>query len=477
MKKLLLIYIKSEWYSIDTDNFEDFRTRVNFDLNNIYITFQTADLIREFTSLNVDSLPSIIDLESYDKQMSQEGKEFRYSSKWQALSFLRHQGAIDSDFRLTTENVKPFMELLSTEYKKLSNKDDREMVRFSILEKNINQLIYERQMLGVDIDFDIAKKRCVELEKEIYSIKNKLQLNYRIFTPNNTKTQEFYLKEKDYRKINTLIDTFKIHRKEDEVCNLLYLLIRNQQDLDSFLFILSHWGGEEKTYPSYYGFGTITSRIIQREPCLQNLRRINRDVIIPEFGKKLLYVDYSQFEAGILASLSNDEKLIELYNSDIYDDLAKNALDDPQDRKQAKITFYRYMYGDKKLDKRAQNYFKGFNELVKYKNNIESQLIKDRKIGTPYGNYRYSLEDNADWALSHIVQSTASYIYKMALIEVHKKVKSTDFLIPMHDGTVYQIEKDAYEESKTEIEEIYKAEFKKVCPSIDIRVTSSEKFE
>ena len=79
-----------------------------------------------------------------------------------------------------------------------------------------------------------------------------------------------------------------------------------------------------------------------REPSIQNMKRENRDIIIPSHGKEFLYLDYGQFEAGILASLSGDSKLIDLYEKDIYSDIAANLLGSEDNRDQAKIIFYRF---------------------------------------------------------------------------------------------------------------------------------------
>jgi DNA polymerase I-like protein with 3'-5' exonuclease and polymerase domains len=477
MKTLIIIFIETNWYSLDIDNFDDFNNTLIHNSKNTLVTFQTSDLIREIKSKEIKSLPKIIDLESFDKQMSQEGKEFRNYSNWKALNFLKHHKEIDSEFKLTKENIKSFLEKLSVLYNKLLNKDKQELKRFNELEIDINKLIYKRQKLGVRINLEIAKERCKELEKLIYTIKNNLQLNYNIFTPDNIKSQKKYLDKKKYKIIKSYLYTFKIYRNTDKICNLYYELLRNKQDLNSLLFIVSQWGGMERTYPSYFGFGTITSRIVQRQPSLQNLRKTNRDIIIPDTGMRLLYVDYSQFEAGILASLSNDETLIELYNSDIYSDLAEKVLNNKEDRNEAKILFYRYMYGDNSLKKEAKAYFKKFVNLEIFKISLEDKLLETTKIGTEHGNYRYALDENNTWALSHIVQSTASYIYKKALIEVQNNVKSANFLIPMHDGTVYQINKSEYEKVQSEIEKIYKEEFKKVCPQIEPRLNCKDKFE
>lgn len=477
MKKIITVLIESKWFSLEVDELDKFSETLPVSSDIIYITFQTSELIRYFKSINRKMISKIIDLECYDKQMSQEGSEFHEYKKWKALSCLRHHKIINEDFKLTHPNIKIFLEHLRELFIKLSQVEPIELERFENVELDINKLIYKRQLIGIRVDKEKIIERSIELERSIYGIKNKLQLEYGIFSPDNTEEQKYYLKKKEFNFINTLLYTFKAHRKEDEVSNLFYQLIRNQQDLDSLLFILSRWGGNEICYPSFFGFGTITSRITLREPSLQNLRKTNRDIILPEIGTKILYIDYSQFEAGILASLSKDSKLIELYNTDIYSDLAKSVFNDGELRKEAKIIFYRYMYGDKTLSKKIVHYFEKFYKLNDFKKSIENRLQKDNKIGGNYGNNRYAIDENYSWALSHIVQSTASYIYKKALLRVAREYRSVDFLIPMHDGTVYQINEYEYDDLSTQVGKIYIEEFKKVCPEIEPKITMKDKFE
>lgn len=468
--------IESLWYSLNINDFSDYTTSHKFNHHNTYITFQTSDFIRVLKSANFKKLPIIIDLESFDKQMSQEGKEFRTFKNWKVLHFLRHNKVIDSEFKLTENNFKLFLEYIALLYVKLLEKDVLEKERFEKIEIKINQIIYERQLKGIRINLDIAKKKCFEIEKEIYNIKNILQLKHNIFSPDDEQLQLSYLKSKGYNFVKSLLYTFKINCIEDPISKLFYDLIRNERDLDSLIFILSHWGGQERTYPSYFGFGTITSRITLRQPSLQNLKKINRDVIIPDNGMKLLYIDYSQFEAGILASLSKDEALIKLYNTGIYDDLAEKVLGNSEKRSEAKILFYRYMYGDDTLPKIVKSYFKKFQNLEKYKQNIKLEMSQNKKVGTILGNYRFCLDDEHIWSLSHVIQSTASLIYKNSLIRVRKEMNKIEFLIPMHDATLYQLNEILFEENKNKIETIYKEEFKKVCPEIEPMINSKEIF-
>ena len=472
------MFIESQWYSLDIDNHDNYSINSNINYNNgdTLITFQTSELIQHLKSRNKRVVPIIIDLECLDKQMSQEGKEFKEYSEWKAIHSLKHHKIINSDFIITKDNFKILLENLSILFNELYTRDEEEKTRFENIESKINKIIYSRQYRGININPDIAKQKCVEIEKEIYRIKNILQLEYNIFSPQNENTQLKYLQSKKYNVIKSFQYSFKVRRNQDIICNYFYDLLRNQNDLDSLIYMLSHWGGKDLTYPSFLGFGTISSRIVMRQPALQNLRRQNRIVIIPDDGKKFLYVDYVQFEAGILASMSDDDKLINLYNSDIYEDIADKLLGDRSKRSDAKVIFYRFMYGDNTLEQKAKTYFSNFSKLITFKNNIENEITQKTRIGTLEGNYRISLDKETSWSLSHVIQSNASLIYKKALIRVKQEILEIQFLIPMHDGTLYQVRNEKYDEISKRVENIYIEEFKKFCPKLNPRVIIKDNF-
>ncbi|MCD2421784.1 DNA polymerase [Niabella pedocola] len=476
MSTFIVALVDLEWYFIDVNNLGDFSSSFVFDKEDILVSFQTTDLIREISSREA-VLPIIIDLESLEKQVAQEGKDLRNYSEWKVLKRLKYHKIIDPSFKITRENIKDFLQNIFNFYKFLIEKDSTETARFENIERKINAIIHKVQKAGISVNLEIAEKRCKELEKIIYVIKNELQLKHLIFAPDNIKAQIKYIKERNYPIIKSPFYTFRIRKRGDEVCRLFYELIRNQRDLDSLLFMLSQWGGKKHTHPTYLGFGTITSRIILREPSLQNLRKSNRDIIVPDKGMKLLYIDYAQFEAGILASLSKDAALINLYKSDIYIDIATKVLGDKNERSDAKIIFYRYMYGDRSLPKEAILYFQQFDKLQAYEAEVKNELLKEKIIGTENGNFRKLYEDETGWALSHKVQATASYIYKSALIRVADEVKSAEFLIPMHDGTVYQIPIKDNGTVALSIKNIYKEEFQKICPDIEPIFTVKDSFQ
>lgn len=476
MNRYVVMFVDSKWHSLNVDEFSfyDDDCNLSFTCEDIVVSFQTSDLVRDFKSRDIEILPNIIDLESFDKQMSQKGSDYRVFRNWKVIKMLKEHGVVGEEFKLEKNSFKVFLEHIANLFNELLKFDPEEEERFEVVEKEVNRIIFNRQMKGLSFSKECAKKKCIELEKEIYKIKNRLQLEFDIFMPESEKQQIEFLRGRNYSIIKSLEYSFNIRKNDNVICQLFYDLIRNQKDLDSFLFMLGHWGGETRIYPYFLGFGTITSRITLRQPSLQNLRKENRSVIVADPMKKLLYVDYSQFEAGILASLSDERKLIELYEDDIYGDLAHCVFNSNEKRSEAKIIFYRYMYGDKTLGKNEKAYFKRFSGLEKYKQNINKKLSASKKVGTTLGNYRSCYGDDCTWGLSHVIQATGSLIFKNALIRIHSEVRDAEFLIPMHDAALYQVSEFKYEESKEAIIEIFKEEFVRICPKIKPRVNCED---
>ncbi len=477
MTRLVILFIENQWYSLNIDNPEEYRENHVFGGDGVLITFQSSELIRHLKAIKqFRKLPEIVDIEGFEKQMAQEGKDLILYKKWTMLAVLKYHSIAEPDFKLSRTTIRDFLGYMAVLYEYLLNGDPEETKRFNDLEKKINYIIYRRQLLGVPIDFTIAQNLCAQLEQDIYRTKNILQMKYRIFNPDQEDWQRQYLTDKGYKLIKSPLFTFKSWRNEDEICQLMYGMIRNQKDLDSLIYMQSHWGSKTNAYPKYIGFGTITSRITMREPSFQNLRKSNRKVVVAEPFHKLLYIDYSQFEAGILASLSDDKRLIDLYNTDIYKDLARHVFDDETKRSDAKVIFYRYMYGDTTLNAKAQQYFRKFTELQAFKAKVDQDMQDHSKVGTSYGNFRYRGEEEVNWALSHVIQATASLIYKRAVVRVFVELERAKFLIPMHDGTVYQIAEMWYDKLRPKVEEIYMEEFEKVCPKIKAKVNTTEVF-
>ncbi|MGO4820616.1 MULTISPECIES: DNA polymerase [unclassified Flavobacterium] len=485
MKEFIIYFTLNKWYSLDISN-DEFIEDYNISIKNKYYTFQVSDLIREIKSKNFKIIPEIINIESFDKQFSQKGKDLLDFKKWHILKALRKEEIIDSHYRVN--DLMDFLLKIKDLIDKLKEDSTDELNRFNNIELKINKIIHKTSFEGIKIDRDILDQKCIALHRIIYEIKNEFQFSHNIFQPENFETQADYLKNKNYRILVSIEKTVSLLRKSDIICDQFNQLNRLSKDLKTLMVLKSRLGGIDFVNPYFVGFGSITSRIIIKEPSLQNLRKENRDIIVPNNGKELFYIDYSQFEASILAHCSTDNELLKLINADdVYSDIVikiYNTVVNENSRKEAKILFYRYLYGDtfdnkkeKELKKKVDSYFNRFKTLIKFKEDLKKEAIKNGLVSTQNGNIRKLDLNNINiWILSHLIQSKASYIFKKAIIETFQNVKKARLLIPLHDGALYEIDIDDSEIIKVEIINIFVKTFQNECKSLTNPQAKEQKF-
>lgn len=221
---------------------------------------------------------------------------------------------------------------------------------------------------------------------------------------------------------------------------------------------------------------TSTSRIYHKSPNLQNIAKRYRNIFISDEGMSLCYVDYDQFEVGIMASLSSDPKMMDIYqNSDAYTSFATQVFNDEGMRKKAKVMLLSYIYGMSLENiissvrelggnqRIAREYFTEFNVFEDWKMAIHSEFLDNGRIASISGNYLNRGHDvspdknpviaqdenstaDSDQGLTdkekrtsvnHVIQGTASYIFKRALLEL-SNIDGVQILIPMHDAVLFQ---------------------------------------
>lgn len=431
---------------------------------------QVSDFIREFDNeYPHKELPTIVDIESFVKQFWQKSKPLENQKRWNFFKFLKENEYLSNGFKIQ-DSIEAYLSFIVDFIEDAINKNSsEEMSRFENIEIPINALIYQQQRKGINIDETIYPDLIQKTEEELYEIKNQLQLGFDIYTPDDISTQIKILKEDGMEIKGSLLTLFKSRQNSSEVCKLVYQMIRAENDLRALLYLTSKKGGKTRTFPNYHGFGSISSRITLREPALQNLRKKTRIVLKADENFEFIYVDYSQFEAGILASLSQDDKLMKLYDTDIYEDVNLKVWNGEKDRDEAKILFYKYMYGMELRLTSESKYFNSFTKLTNFKKQVEEEIESTRKVGSSNGNYRVLEIEDKTIALSHRIQSEASLIFKEALLKVSKEIFEADFILPMHDAALYQVNIVRY--NKNDVEEkiikVFKDVFALKCPGIN----------
>lgn len=203
-------------------------------------------------------------------------------------------------------------------------------------------------------------------------------------------------------------------------------------------------------------FGSRTSRVQLRSPSLQNIPKRYRSIISVHDGAQLGYVDFDQFEVGIMGALSGDEELKRLYAAgDMYDLFANTHLGLVGNRKAAKQLFLSYAYGMSRkalvdaafslgVDRqKAKEAFRLFQRYEDWKKSVWSEFQRTGRVVTVFGNhYRRSGEGQLTAkeqrsAVSQVVQGTASLIFKRALLAV-ASIGDVRVVLPMHDALLFE---------------------------------------
>lgn len=203
-------------------------------------------------------------------------------------------------------------------------------------------------------------------------------------------------------------------------------------------------------------FGSITSRIYFKDPVFQNISKKYRDIIIAQENKMLTYVDYDQFEVGIMAALSDDNNLKSLYEEDdLYLKISVDIFGSNEKRGLSKKLFLSYAYGMKTKNlvdaaysqgaKRAtvNQFFKQFSRFEEWKKSKQDEYEQMGKIGSIQGNYLRRdrsgplSEKEGRSCISQVVQGTGSLIFKKALISIDN-TNAYRIVLPMHDAILVE---------------------------------------
>lgn len=212
----------------------------------------------------------------------------------------------------------------------------------------------------------------------------------------------------------------------------------------------------DSTRPVVDVFGSRTSRVQVRSPSLQNIPKRYRSIVRAHGDAQLSYVDFDQFEVGIMAALSGDEELKRLYAAgDMYQLFATVHLNLVGNRKAAKQLFLSYAYGMSRkalVDAavslgverpKAKEAFRLFHRYEDWKKEVWSEFRSAGQISTVLGNhYRRSgggplTGKEQRSAVSQVVQGTASLIFKRALLAAALN-EDIRVVLPMHDALLFE---------------------------------------
>ncbi|WP_099098809.1 DNA polymerase I [Aquimarina aggregata] len=359
------------------------------------------------------------------------------------------------------------------------------------------------QSLSNDLDNDIK-----DLEQKIYTeageefnIASPKQLGIILFEkmklvdkPKKTKTGQY----------STAEDVLSYLAKDHEIIQNI-LDFRGLSKLKStYVDALPNQINENtgRVHTDYMQTVAATGRLSSNNPNLQNIpirtergRQVRKAFVPRNEEYTLLAADYSQIELRIIAALSEEETMIEAFKNgeDIHASTAAKvfnvSLDEVsrEQRSNAKTVNFGIIYGVSAFGLSNQTslsrseakelidtYYKTYPKLRNYMSEQVDFARENGYVQTVLGRRRYLKDINSANAIvrgaaernavNAPIQGSAADIIKIAMINIHNKLKEgnykTKMLLQVHDELVFDVYKQELEVIKTliktEMENAYK---------------------
>jgi len=374
---------------------------------------------------------------------------------------------------------------------------------FNTLEIPLLRVLAAMELEGINLDVDFLnhlsaalEKDIQELEERIYSeagerfnISSPKQLGDILFgklklidKPKKTKTGQFSTAE------DVLISLAKEVQIIRDVLEYRGLTKLKSTYVDALpLQVASSTG---RVHTDFVQTVAATGRLASNNPNLQNIpirtergRQVRKAFIARDENHVLLAADYSQIELRIIASLSEENNMIEAFKNreDIHTSTASKVFNIPisdvsrDHRNTAKTVNFGIIYGVSAFGLSNQTnlsrseakelidtYYLTYPMLRKY---VHDQIEFARENGyvqTVLGRRRYLRDINARNqmvrsaaernAVNAPIQGSAADIIKIAMINIHNRLKKenlkTRMLLQVHDELVFDVYKPELEQIK-----------------------------
>lgn len=258
-----------------------------------------------------------------------------------------------------------------------------------------------------------------------------------------------------------------------------------------------------RVHTSFNQAVAATGRLSSTNPNLQNIpiktdkgREVRKAFIAKNNDYVLLSADYSQIELRIVASIANEQNMIEAFRQgiDIHTATAAKvygvAVADvtPEQRRNAKAVNFGIIYGQsafglsqslgiprKEAGAIIEEYFKQYPSIKQYMNDTIQFAKENGYVQTLMGRRRYLRDINsANFtvrgfaernAINAPIQGSAADMIKLAMIHIHQRMKKettlqSKMILQVHDELLFDVHKSEIDLMK----KLVKEEMEKAMP-------------
>ncbi len=419
----------------------------------------------------------------------------------QALDFLNH---IMTETDEKTENIsakracdEAYTILKLYDYWK-NNLDEKEQKLVLDIELPLTIVLAKMEHTGVAIDCDYLKKlseymteKLAELEDLIYQLAGE---PFNINSPKQVAEVLFdklELKTKKKKSRSTSAEVLEELAQEYEICDYILQHRKFSKLKSTYTDVLPTLISKKdgRIHTTYNQALTVTGRLSSSNPNLQNIPIRTEEgnkirsafCVMDKENSIILSADYSQIELRLLAHVSEDEHLINAFNSgeDIHTMTASKVFGvDPKDvtkemRRRAKAVNFGIVYGQSKYglaknlgisNNEAQEfidkYFETYPKVKEYMNSKIEFVTEHGYVETIFGRKRYLASElmSSNYqirefaqraAINQPLQGTAADLIKMAMIRVEKELEEKQLkakmIMQVHDELVFELPKNELE--------------------------------
>jgi DNA polymerase-1 len=390
----------------------------------------------------------------------------------------------DADF--TWRLLKPLTEQLK-EKNNLGLLEKIEVPLISVLsqmERNgilLDTKFLKKMAISVDSRLETTQTKIYKLAGTKFNIASPLQLKEILFEKLKISTQGL---GKTKTGISTAAEELEKLKGQHEIIDYIIEFRELAKLKSTYIDALPKLvDAQGRLHTSFNQTVTATGRLSSSEPNLQNIpirtelgQKIRQAFIAPK-GFQIISADYSQIELRIIASLANDQKMIESFKKgeDIHIRTASEINNVPIEkvtkemRYAAKAVNFGVIYGQgphglaaatgisraKAMDF-IDRYFEVHEAIYEYLENTKTLAHKTGYVETFFGRRRYLPEINSTippikagaerMAINHPIQGTAADLLKLAMIEIHRELPGvspkTKMLLQVHDELVFEAPKN-----------------------------------
>ena len=330
-------------------------------------------------------------------------------------------------------------------------------------------------------ELEILEKEIWKLSGEEFNINSPKQLGEILFDKMNLSTKG--LKKTAGGARSTRESELVKLRGEHKIIDTILSYRELQKLLSTYIDNIPHMADTSgRVHSKLHQTGTTTGRMSSTEPNMQNIpargemgKAIRKGFIAPK-GFKFVALDYSQIEMRVLALLSGDKKLIDVFKNkeDVHTAVATHMFDVKEDdvtkemRRKAKVVNFGIIYGmgvnalrvnlggtRAEAQEFYDNYFRKFPTISDYFEKVKEKARTEGYTETLFGRRRYfgGMSSNIPYiragaermAMNAPIQGTAADVIKIAMRKVDdrlKKEKHKDgahLILQIHDELVYEI--------------------------------------